>query len=475
MKCSGVTLSILLAVLGGTFLTLGPAETRQGMAADLSPLALRAAQASNDPALGSQEEASVEDTPGHFDAGPLPDDELAAQSPVTPEPSTYRFEYPEGNADDGENRQTVCDENTDREAAPDANEDARETEAADNATPCRQTSDPELAGSDEPDKGMMTDEETPDDHIADDETADDETPEDGMTDEETPDDDAADDDIADDETADDETDQMADDPTGDEVPAEEETADPEMADDQPAEDENLQDDCADGEEVADGEDENADGEDDAESEDGDDAGEPGDGDRCAGEDHSAMTEPELPPAQPEAPSAEPESPPAPPEAPDASLNADPSPTPYGGDFGCKYGNRYGYKYGYEDAVSGPQYGEPGSVAPQTETQTEPSQERDASIDEASETSRASAALQDLAQPPVETADTGEREGNGRATVGVLADVLQRVVLRVANGTVGALWNASRDLAGTEWGGVLRSWTGGRVVNPWGRVELWLPR
>ena len=410
MKCSGVTLSILLAVLGGTFLTLGPAETRQGMAADLSPLALRAAQASNDPALGSQEEASVEDAPGHFDAGPLPDDELAAQSPVTPEPSTYRFEYPEGNADDGENRQTVCDENTDREAAPDTNEDARETEAADNETPCRETSDPEPAGSDEPDKGMTTDEETPDD-------------------------DAADDDIADDETADDETDQMADDPTGDEVPAEDETADPEMADDQPAEDENLQDDCADGEEVADGEDENADGEDDAESEDGDDAGEPGDGDRCAGKDHSAMTEPELPPAQPEAPSAEPESPPARPEAPDASLNADPSPTPYGSDFGCKYGNRYGYKYGYEDAD----------------------------------------ALQDLAQPPVETADTGEREGNGRATVGVLADVLQRVVLRVANGTVGALWNASRDLAGTEWGGVLRSWTGGRVVNPWGRVELWLPR
>jgi len=455
MKCSGVTLSILLAVLGGAILTLGPAESRQGMAADLSPMALRAAQAPNDPALGSQEEASIEDTPGNFDAGPLPDDELAAESPVTPEPSTYRFEYPEGNAGDTENRRTVGDENADRETAAETNEDARETEAADNETPCRETSDPEPAGSDEPDRGAMTDEETPDhdtanDETADDETADDETPdcetaddatpEDAMTDEETPDDDIADDDIADCATADDETDQMADDPTGDEVPAEDETADPEMADGQPAEDESLQDDCADGEEAAEDED-------DVESEDGDDAVAPGDGDRCAGEDQSAMTEP--------------------------------SQSEYLGFSQSYPDEEYAYREA-ESSESDPSGAEPAadaddSAGEQATGSDLPSQERDASIDEAPGTSRASDALQDLAQPPVETADAGGRGGNGRATVGVLGDVLQRVVLRAVNGTVGALWNASRDLAGTEWGTVLRGWTGGRMVNPWGRVELWIPR
>ena len=363
MKCSGATLFVLLAVLGGAFLTLGPAQGRQAVAADLCPLALRAAHASDETALGSEEETLVEDTPGHFDAGPLPDDELATESPVTTEPSPYRFEYPEGEAGYAEHCPKGGNEGMDRETAAETMDDARDAESVDNEMPCRETPDREPADNEANDQRATTGEETKDVENADDETAAEETPEDAMTDEETPDDEAADE-----ETTDDEADATADDPADAQSPTEHQTVAPNMADDRPAEDQSL-------------EGENAEAKDCTERE--------------------ASEEPA-----------------------DGGL---------------------------------------------------PSQERDASIDQTPETPREGDALQDTADTSALSTGAGGRGEDVRASVGLLADVLQRVVLRAVNGTAGALWNAWRDLSGIEWPAVLRGWTDGRLVDALGRAELWIPR
>ena len=366
MKCSGVTLSVLLAVLGGAVVVLGPAENRQGVAADLSAAALRATLTPDDPALGPQEEASTADAPCHFDDGPLADDELAAESPATPEPPTYRFEYPEENrdtADDGRPQTSAAEEDCAEARGQVTQPEPECNTAADNRNPEEQTASTYEDVEENPSCDKQAGEEVASDPEGVEKTADEdddeaETAEDMTAEDEAAEDEAAEDETRNDETADNEApdDEMEDDETGDQVRAENEPSGPAMFDDEPDDDESAE----------------------VESIEGND-----------------------------------------PEATESSLSAEPSETHYGRDSG--------YKSEY------------------------------------------------LGEQPIETAGADGSLRSRRAALGLVADILERVLLRTVNGTVGALWNTSRDLAETEWGTVLSGWTGGRVVNPWGRVPLWLPR
>ena len=219
MKCSRVTLSILLAVLGGAVLALGPAKGRQGVAADLGVTGLPPWHVSDDLGQSSQEESSAADTPDHFDNGPTPSDEPAADGSAASELSTYRFDYPEANqgaqptGDDGDDQgdgeldeeevdesdEAVSHEQCERETAAGTQETADKNndemtaacreEVAEQPTGCHDRAivgetapeerTREEAASDHPNAEETAEEnardaETANDHIANDDTANDE-------------------------------------------------------------------------------------------------------------------------------------------------------------------------------------------------------------------------------------------------------------------------------------------------------------
>ncbi len=95
MKCSRFALSVLLAVLGGAVAALGPGDGHGGIAAGLDPTPPASTQPSEDLQPASATEFTGGETPDHFDDGPIPGDELAAQDSSNSQSPTYRYEYPE--------------------------------------------------------------------------------------------------------------------------------------------------------------------------------------------------------------------------------------------------------------------------------------------------------------------------------------------------------------------------------------------
>jgi hypothetical protein len=480
MKCSRVTLSILLAVLGGAVLALGPAEGRQGVAADLGVTGLPPWHVSDDLGQSSQEESSAADTPDHFDNGPTPSDEPAADGSAASEPSTYRFDYPEANqgaqptGDDGDDQgdgeldeeevdesdEAVSHEQCERETAAGTEETAdksndemtaeNETPAtrteettAENETPVTQNEEPATENK-ETAVGNQEAQEPPacreevvehptacreevaeqptgchDQAIVGETAPEERTREEAASDhpnaEETAEENARDAETANDHIANDDTanDEMADEETASDETVDDQTADEDMDNDEMANEETA------GEETT--------TDDAAEDEGADDEGVDEENAECEATEPARSEETDNQNAG--------ESQPASSEPQTSSENS-----PY-----------LGYSPAYPDQEFAYRNAEPAAPA---ESAAEPAREAD------------------QASPVTES---GDSDLDRQASVLRVLDAVQGMFLHTLDAAVAAAWSTSRDLAGTNWGEVLRDWANGRLTTPWGGLLLELPR